>query len=284
MAPAPNLDGAFARWLAARAGELLMNLRSQLGHGDPDALKAAGDRQSHELLMTELSRWRPDDAVLSEEAEHDDPARLDAERVWIVDPLDGTREFGEEGRSDWAVHVALWSASAPTSSSSPRRRRPAAGPGLVAGAIALPAQRRVLATDYPPGPIPAAQARGIRPRIAVSRTRPPTIVVGVAEELGAQLVPMGSAGAKIAAVITGEVDAYVHAGGQYEWDSAAPVAVANAVGLHTSRISGDPLTYNRSDPLLPDLLVCRSELARPLLAAINARTEGSAANLPAWDD
>ncbi|MBB5870443.1 3'(2'), 5'-bisphosphate nucleotidase [Allocatelliglobosispora scoriae] len=258
----PSLDGAFARWLAARAGDLLMQIRAELGHDDPAALKAAGDMRSHDLLMTELARWRPDDAVLSEEGERFDPARLEAERVWIVDPLDGTREFAEEGRSDWAVHVALWSASAP------KRRARGVEPGLIAGAVALPAQRRVLATDYPPGPVPTAQARGIRPRIAVSRTRPPSMVVRVADELGAVLVPMGSAGAKIAAVVTGEVDAYVHAGGQYEWDSAAPVAVAASVGLHTSRISGDPLTYNRADPMLPDLIVCRPELAKPLLSAI----------------
>lgn len=260
----PSLDGAFARWLAARAGELLLEIRAELGFGDPDALKQAGDLRSHELLMTELARWRPDDAVLSEEGERYDPARLDAERVWIVDPLDGTREYAEDGRSDWAVHVALWSATAS------KRRGHGVEPGLIAGAVALPAQRRVLATDYPPGPLPVALARGTRPRIAVSRTRPPTMVVGVADELGALLVPMGSAGAKIAAVVTGEVDAYVHAGGQYEWDSAAPVAVANSVGLHTSRISGDPLVYNRADPLLPDLIVCRPELAKPLLSAISS--------------
>jgi 3'(2'), 5'-bisphosphate nucleotidase len=267
----PTLDGAFARWLAARAGDLLLSIREELGFHDAAALKHAGDQRAHELLMTELARWRPEDAVLSEEGVRDDPARLTAARVWIVDPLDGTREFAEEGRTDWAVHVALWSATAPGSTG----RRSAPGPGLVAGAVALPAQGRVLATDYLPGPVPAAQARGTRPRIAVSRTRPPSMVVGVAAEIGAVLVPMGSAGAKIAAVVTGEVDAYIHAGGQYEWDSAAPVAVASAVGLHTSRISGDPLTYNRADPLLPDLLVCRTELARPLLAAINSG---------GWDD
>ncbi|WP_280839784.1 inositol monophosphatase family protein [Micromonospora sp. A200] len=266
------IDGAFARWLAARAGQALLGLRAEMGFADPGALKSAGDKVSHDLIRTELARWRPGDAVLSEEDEGSrlawaaevNPAavsRLTADRVWIVDPLDGTREFAEEGRSDWAVHVALWARNAPTSH------------GLVAGAVGLPAQHRVLGTDYPPAYPPltleAATAGGGRTlRLAASRSRPPVFLSDLAEDVGAHLVPMGSAGAKIAAVVTGEVDAYIHAGGQYEWDSAAPVAVATATGLHASRIDGSALKYNEADPRLPDLLVCRKDLATRLLAAL----------------
>ncbi|HET6215265.1 MAG TPA: 3'(2'),5'-bisphosphate nucleotidase CysQ [Micromonosporaceae bacterium] len=264
MSP-PVVDGAFARWLAARAGELLIELRTDFGYGDPAGLRAEGDKRSHDLITSELARWRPADAVLSEEGAHTDPTRLTAERVWIVDPLDGTREYAEEGRSDWAVHVALWSAG------KPRNR-------LVAGAVALPAQQRVYATDrppaYPPMTLAAAGVAGpVRGplRIAVSRTRPPDFLTALAGLLGAELVPMGSAGAKIAAVIGGDVDAYVHAGGQYEWDSAAPVAVATATGLHASRIDGSALKYNQADPRLPDLVVCRKNFAPRLLAALAVR-------------
>jgi 3'(2'), 5'-bisphosphate nucleotidase len=246
----PAADGGIARWLAARAGQALLQLRAELGFADPAALRAAGDKQAHELLVGDLARWRPGDAVLSEEG-LDDPVRLIAARVWIVDPLDGTREYGEPGRTDWAVHVALWSR----------------GPGLTTGAVALPAQHRVLGADQPPPPA-LPSAGGGRLRLATSRTRPPAFLAAVADEVGADLVPMGSAGAKIAAVIGGEVDAYLHDGGQYEWDSAAPVAVARATGLHTSRIDGSELEYNRADPRLPDLLVCRRDLAKSLLAAV----------------
>ncbi|MEJ3742120.1 3'(2'),5'-bisphosphate nucleotidase CysQ [Actinomycetes bacterium KLBMP 9797] len=272
----PVVDGAFARWLAARAGQLLLDVRAEHGHEDPAALKAAGDKMSHDLIRTELARWRPADAVLSEEDDHarrawvagDGPAapiRLDADRVWIIDPLDGTREFAEEGRSDWAVHVALWARHAP-------------GPHqLAAGAVGLPAQHRVLGTDYPPAypPMPLPAATGGPLRLAASRSRPPAFLTAVAAEVGAELAPMGSAGAKIAAVISGEVDAYIHAGGQYEWDSAAPVAVATATGLHASRIDGSALKYNQADPRLPDLIVCRKDLATRLLAALrrNLRVE-----------
>jgi len=187
---------------------------------------------------------RPDDAVLSEEGA-DNPIRLRSERVWIVDPLDGTREFSELGRKDWAVHVALWQSGE-----------------LVAGAVALPAQGVTLATPDPAPPPDATEA----PRIVVSRTRPPAIALQVRDHLNGTLVEMGSAGAKVAAVVQGLADVYVHAGGQYEWDSAAPVAVARAAGLHTSRIDGSPLQYNRPDPLLPDLVVCRREFADAVLA------------------
>jgi 3'(2'), 5'-bisphosphate nucleotidase len=253
MAAPPVADAAFARWLAGRAGELLLRLRQERGFDDPAGLRAEGDKCAHDLLLAELSRWRADDAVLSEEGARNDPARLGAARVWIVDPLDGTREFSEEGRADWAVHVALWSRSAVT----PHR--------LAAGAVALPAQHRVLGTDRPPAYPPL--------RIATSRTRPPAFVAALAADLGAELVPMGSAGAKVVAVVGGEVDAYIHAGGQYEWDSAAPVAVATATGLHASRIDGSALEYNQPDPRLPDLVVCRKDLAPRLLAALRPRLE-----------
>lgn len=257
------VDGAFARWLADGAGDVLLRLREDMGFEDPTALRKAGDKQAHDFITTMLARHRPSDAVLSEEGVRDDPARIDAERVWIVDPLDGTREFGEEGRTDWAVHIGLWTRNSPAPSH------------LAAASIALPAQQRVLGTDFPPTypPLSAAAAAGGGVasgslRFVVSRTRPPAILEPVVEQFGAELVPMGSAGAKIAAVISGDADAYIHAGGQYEWDSAAPVAVAYATGLHASRIDGSTLEYNRPDPLLPDLLVCRKDLADSLLAAI----------------
>ncbi len=248
-------DHALAADLAAEAGERLLALRSRAGFDDPVALRHAGDHESHAYLTESLSRLRPSDRVLSEEGTREerlDPRRQAADRVWIIDPLDGTREFGEKGRADWAVHVALW------------QRTSAAGE-LVAGAVALPAQGLTLSTGAPPV-LPAP--REGRMRIAVSRTRPPEFVRKLAYLIGADLVPIGSAGAKIAAVLTGEVEAYVHAGGQYEWDSAAPVAVALAAGAHASRIDGSPLTYNQENPSLPDILVSLPDLAPTLLAGI----------------
>lgn len=248
-------DVAFAAELAHGAGELLVKLRAELGFADPRALKDAGDRQADDYLLGRLALERPADAVLSEEGEGETgrigTGRLDADRVWIIDPLDGTREFSEEGRDDWAVHVALWQR----------------GLGLTASAVALPAQGVARRTDIL---YEVPEARAGKPRIAVSRTRPPVEALAAAEALGAELVPMGSAGAKVMAVVAGDVDAYVHAGGQFEWDSAAPVAVALASDWHASRIDGGPLRYNDPDPYLPDLLVCRPDLAGPLLAAIRA--------------
>jgi 3'(2'), 5'-bisphosphate nucleotidase len=241
-------DHHLARDLAVVAGHRLVDLRAR--GGAPDELRKAGDRVAHEFLATELARLRPGDVVLSEEGA-DDPARLSADRVWIVDPLDGTREFGEEGRTDWAVHVALWER---------------AQGGLSAGAVALPAQGEVLSTVNPP-PLPADPPS--QPyRIVVSRSRPASFLPRMAELAGADLDPLGSAGAKVAAVLTGVADAYVHAGGQYEWDSAAPVAVARAAGFHASRIDGSELSYNQSDLLMPDILVCPPVLAGALLDAI----------------
>ncbi|GGK83980.1 3'(2'),5'-bisphosphate nucleotidase CysQ [Mangrovihabitans endophyticus] len=265
----PVIDAAFARWLADRAGQLLLQVREDMGFADGGALKAAGDKAAHDLMRSELARWRPSDAVLSEEDdgsrlawpagdEAARPDRLGANRVWIVDPLDGTREFSEQGRTDWAVHVALWTADCSSPSC------------LAAGAVAMPARHRTLATDHPPAypPLPLGVATGGPIRIAASRTRPPSFVTALAEDIGAELVPMGSAGVKIAAVVSGDADAYIHAGGQYEWDSAAPVAVASATGLHASRIDGTELKYNQADPKLPDLVVCRKDLAPRLLAAL----------------
>ena len=253
-------DHALARDLAERAGQRLVELRTH--GGDPDLLRKAGDRLSHEFLTGELADRRPGDVVLSEEGA-DHPARLSARRVWIVDPLDGTREFGEPGRTDWAVHVALWEKS------------DASGPGdLTAGAVALPAQGKVLSTLAPlPGP-DDQEAPG-RIRIAVSRSRAPRFVRNISDLIDAELVPLGSAGAKVAAVVGGEVDAYVHGGGFYEWDTAAPVAVARAAGFHASRIDGSPLVYNQADLMMPDILVCRPAEAGILLRAIREVTNAS---------
>src|SRR4051812_27647268 len=240
--PAGADDHVLAGWLAETAGRRLLEVRGEGLEGRE--LKDAGDQAAHDLLMALLAEHRPGDAVLSEEGK-DDKVRLGKDRVWIVDPLDGTREFSEVPREDWAVHVALWQDS-----------------DLVAGAVAQPALGETFNTGTPPV-VPPSTAD--RPRIAVSRSRPPAFVHALAAELDAELVPMGSAGVKVISVARDLTDAYVHAGGQYEWDSAAPVAVARAAGLFTSRIDGTPLVYNQEDVYLPDLIVCRPELAEPIL-------------------
>ena len=245
--PPPGADDhVLAEWLATVAGERLLEVRAEGLEGRE--LKDAGDQAAHELLMQLLSTHRPDDAVLSEEALEntaDKAKRLSAERVWIVDPLDGTREFSEPPRDDWAVHVALWESGE-----------------LVAGAVAQPALGETFSTAAAPV-VPDRTSE--RPRIAVSRTRPPAFVEALAAELGADLVPMGSAGVKVISVVRDISDAYVHAGGQYEWDNAAPVAVARAAGLFCSRIDGSELEYNQDDVSLPDLVVCRPELSEAIL-------------------
>ncbi len=241
-------DHLLAAWAATVAGNLLLEVRGQGLEGKE--LKDAGDLASHEFLMGLLAEHRPDDAVLSEEGPDRTPDkdRLTSTRVWIIDPLDGTREFSEPPRDDWAVHVALWEDG-----------------DLVAGAVAQPG----LDTTFSTADAPTVPARtSDRPRIAVSRTRPPAFVEVLAQEIGADLVPMGSAGAKVISVVRDVTDAYVHAGGQYEWDSAAPVVVARAAGLHTSRADGAELAYNQDDVLLPDLLVCRPELAEQITAFV----------------
>jgi len=232
-------DHAVAATLAREAGSLLVDIRAGGG--------SEGDRRSNELLLRRLAELRPDDAVLSEETV-DDPIRLKHDRVWIIDPLDGTREYGEPPRDDWAVHVALTLDGKPA-----------------AGAVALPAADLVLHTGNPPA-VAAALPGPIR--VAVSRTRPPACVDQLVASLDATLVPMGSAGAKAMAIIRGGIDIYAHSGGQYEWDSCAPVAVAAAAGLHVSRLDGSPLRYNQPDPYLPDLLICRPELARLVFDAL----------------
>ena len=251
-------DHVLARDLAEQAGRMLLDLRAR--GGDPDLLRKSGDRLSHELLAGELAARRPGDAVLSEEGV-DDKARLTAARVWIVDPLDGTREFGEQGRTDWAVHVALWERDA-------KGNRGTAG--LTAGAVALPAQGRVLSTASPPRAPTTGPSSPLK--LVVSRSRAPQLAMDVAGLLEAELVPCGSAGAKVATVLSGQTDAYVHAGGFYEWDTAAPVAVAVASGYHVSRIDGSAVVYNQEDPLMPDILVCRPAIAGLLLEAIREAT------------
>ncbi len=244
----PRSDHALAAEAASEAGRLLVALRAELeAEGTwPPEVGDEGDRQAHRLLMSILAEARPDDAVLSEEG-RDDLGRLDVSRVWIVDPLDGTREYTEPGRTDWAVHVALTVDGEP-----------------VAGAVALPAIDLTLATE--PAPAKPEPWDG-PPRIVVSRSRPPQAALRIRQALDGQLLPLGSAGAKAMAVVLGEADVYAHAGGQYEWDSCAPAAVAAAAGLHVSRLDGSPLRYNRADPWLPDLLICRPELADAVLAA-----------------
>ena len=241
--PADADDHELSRWLAETAGRRLLRVREEGLEGRE--LKDAGDQAAHDLLLELLERHRPGDAVLSEEGK-DDKARLDRDRVWIIDPLDGTREFSEPPREDWAVHVALWQQG-----------------DLVAGAVAQPGLGQTFSTADPPVVPPSTAPR---PRIAVSRSRPPTFVGPLVEALGGELVEMGSAGAKVISVVRDVTDAYVHAGGQYEWDSAAPVVVARAAGLFTSRVDGTPLRYNQDDVYLPDLVVCRPELAEPILA------------------
>jgi 3'(2'), 5'-bisphosphate nucleotidase len=246
--PATLDDHRDAAEIARTAGELLMGLRVESGLSDR-TLADLGDRQSDELIQELLARRHPGDAVLSEESS-DDPARLAAPRVWIVDPLDGSREYGEQ-RDDWAVHVAL-----------------VLDHVVAAAAVAVPGLGQAFATV--PAPAPPARSDDERIRIVASRSRPPAFLDAVARRLDAEVVSMGSAGAKTMAVVRGDVDAYVHAGGQYEWDSAAPVGIALATGLYASRLDGSPLRYNQPNPWLPDQLVCRPELAATLLEAISA--------------
>lgn len=239
-------DAELAAHLAEVAGKLLIEVRAA-GMLSPKALGQAGDATANQFLCHAISEQRPDDGLLSEESK-DTEARLSKSRVWIIDPVDGTREYGES-RTDWAVHVAL------------------AIDGVAAiGAVALPGLGLVLRSDRPQAVPPAPE----RLRMVVSRTRPAREATEVAERIGAGLVPMGSAGAKAMAIVRGEADIYLHSGGQYEWDSCAPAAVATAYGLHVSRIDGSPLIYNRADVYMPDLLICRREHAADILAQVIA--------------
>ena len=242
-------DHLEAARIATAAGELLLSIRDEMSArgADPKEMKDEGDRRSHEFIMEELRRVRPDDAILSEEGK-DGSERLGADRTWIVDPVDGTREFSEPPRTDWAVHVAMVVDGKP-----------------VVGAVALPGLGITLSTA---DPVQMPGTGATPPRMIVSRSRPPAAALAVAEHLGAELVEMGSAGAKAMSVVRGESEMYAHSGGQYEWDSCAPVAVAQAAGLHCSRIDGSELVYNNEDPYLPDLLICRPEHAEAALAAL----------------
>ncbi len=243
-------DHRLAASIAAETAQALLAVRQHHveAQSSADELKTAGDRAAHELIVERLAAERPDDAVLSEEGK-DDQARLTATRVWIVDPLDGTREFSEPPRVDWAVHIALVVGGQPT-----------------VGAVALPAEDLVLHTGAPPT---LPDALDGPPRVIVSRTRRPQPALDLADGLGGTYVEMGSAGAKTMAVVRGDAEIYAHSGGQYEWDSCAPVAVAEAAGLHCSRLDGTSLAYNRPDPYLPDLLICRPEWRDPALDILN---------------
>ena len=240
----PMTDAELAAHLAETAGRLLLEVRAA-GVFSAKALGKAGDQTANQFLIHAIREQRPDDGLLSEE-EKDNFERLANSRVWIIDPVDGTREYGE-GRIDWAVHVALAIDGAPTSA-----------------AVGLPGLGVVLRTDRPQ-PLPAAAAT---PRLVVSRTRPAREAVAVAEALGGELVAMGSAGAKAMAIVRGEAEIYLHTGGQYECDSCAPAAVAMACGLHVSRVDGTPLVYNQPDTYMPDLLICRPEWAARVLKMV----------------
>ncbi len=244
-------DAAFASDIATRAGALLLDLREEMAAADPRELRNAGDNRSQALLAQLLGESRPNDAVLSEEAE-DDQTRLSEDRVWIIDPLDGTREYGEPPRDDWAVHVALWER----------------GRGLSTGAVALPAQGVTLATG---AQLPSRGPAPSRPRLVVSRTRAPEFVTAVADRLGGELVPMGSAGAKTMAIVQDRADVYVHAGAMHEWDTAAPAVVAAAAGLHVCRFDGSALDFNTPDALTTELVICLPELADRVLDAVRAQ-------------
>ncbi|MEO7549545.1 MAG: 3'(2'),5'-bisphosphate nucleotidase CysQ [Croceibacterium sp.] len=242
-------DAAMAAELAAAAGTVLLELRTGALTGE--ALGNAADAAANRLLVGRLLAERPDDGILSEES-RDSAARLGKARVWIIDPLDGTREY-REGRSDWAVHVGL-----------------AVDGVAVLGAVALPALGQVFRSDR----CAPLATPGDTPRLVVSRSRPPAQAIAVAEALGGDLVPLGSAGAKAMAVVRGEAEIYLHAGGQFEWDSCAPVTVAQAHGLHCSRIDGSALVYNRRDPYLPDLLICRREWAERVIGIVRTSPAG----------
>ncbi len=242
-------DAQLATRLAVETGHLLLDLRAKMFADGALSWQVmdGGDLAAHRYLMSEFGDVRPADAVLSEEGA-DDSRRLSAERVWIVDPLDGTNEYGERGRSDWAVHVALWETGR-----------------LTAAAVSLPAIDLVFATDPAP---PMPTRRFAKPRLITSRNRAPYAAVVVADVLGCEAVRLGSAGAKAMAVVLGEADIYIHDGGMYQWDSAAPAAVAAAAGMHVSRVDGSPLVYNARDAWLPDFVVCRPEFAEPILDAL----------------
>ncbi|MFV9636563.1 3'(2'),5'-bisphosphate nucleotidase CysQ [Mycobacterium neumannii] len=245
-------DAALAAEVAAEAGEMLLKVREEVGFYDPYDLGDTGDKLANRLILDRLRVERPDDKVLSEEAV-DDLTRVDADRVWIVDPVDGTHEYSMPRRTDWAVHIALW------------RRDGGPNGRITDAAVALPARNEVYRTDTVTPPPPRTDGPIL---ITASSNRPPPVLWWLRDRMDIQLVRIGSAGAKAMAVVRGDVDAYLHAGGQWEWDSAAPAGVVQAAGLHASRIDGSELVYNRRDPYLPDLLMCRPELSEALLKEI----------------
>ncbi|WP_447709304.1 3'(2'),5'-bisphosphate nucleotidase CysQ [Mycobacterium sp. C31M] len=251
---AAQTDADVAALVAAEAGELLLAVREEVGFYDSYDLGDAGDRRANTLILKRLDELRPGDAVLSEEAV-DDRSRVHADRVWIVDPVDGTREFSMPGHNDWAVHIALW------------QRNGTEQGAITDAAVALPAVGQVYRTDTVAPPPPRREGPI---RITASTYRPPAVLWWLREQMDIEVVRIGSAGAKAMAVVRGDVDAYIHAGGQWEWDSAAPAGVVQAAGLHATRLGGAPLIYNRRDPYLPDLLMCRTELAEPLLQTIRS--------------
>ncbi len=245
----PETDAELAIRLAVQTGRGLVDLRQRMTAEGAHTWQVmdGGDTAAQRFISDELTRLRPDDPVLSEEG-IEDPRRFTMDRAWIIDPLDGTREYGEPGRNDWAVHIALWADGA-----------------FVAAAVSLPAMGVVFAAD--PAPVlPPAERK--RPILVTSRSRAPYAAAVVAHALDAEPVRLGSAGAKAMSVVNGETDIYVHDGGMYQWDSAAPAAVALAAGLHVSRIDGSPIVYNARDPWLPDFIVCRKEWAQPVLSAL----------------
>lgn len=240
-------DALLAEAIAQEAGTLLRAI-TRGAQCSAAELGRRGDVEANALILERLRAARPDDFILSEEAD-DDRLRCAARRVWIVDPLDGTRDYGD-GRDDYAVHIGLAVDGVP-----------------VVGAVTLPASGTTFSSLHPPA-LPHGNV--VRPRIAISRTREPAVAAAVARALDGILVPMGSAGVKAMAVLTGMAEIYLHTGGQYEWDNCAPAAVAMAAGLHASRVNGAPLVYNCADPTLPDVLICRAEWAAPTLAALAA--------------
>ena len=254
-------DAALAADLAEDAGRLLLKVREEVGHDFPWELGDAGDARANALILRRLREERPNDAVLSEEA-YDDLKRLHADRVWIIDPLDGTREFSMPRRTDWAVHIALWQRTG--GAGRPATSDTDAG-AITDAAVALPAMGEVHRSDTVTAPSPP-QSGPIR--ITASSNRPPAVLWRLRDRLDIELIRIGSAGAKAMAVVRGDADAYIHAGGQWEWDSAAPAGVLQAAGLHATRLDGSPLRYNQPDPYLPDLLMCRPEVADLLLDAM----------------
>jgi 3'(2'), 5'-bisphosphate nucleotidase len=256
-------DAALAADVAVDAGKLLLEVREEVGFDDPYELGDAGDKRANVLILDRLQRDRPNDAVLSEEAV-DDLSRVHADRVWIVDPVDGTREFSWPGRTDWAVHVALWQRLGAAGAAT--FHTPGPDGGITDAAVALPARGEVYRTDTVTAPPPRSEGPI---RITASASRPPAVLWRLRDRMDIQMVRIGSAGAKAMAVVRGDVDAYIHAGGQWEWDSAAPAGVVQAAGLHASRLDGSPMIYNRRDPYLPDFLMCRAELADVLLDGIS---------------